>query len=113
VFLLFRPHCNGQHKLRPTATYSVVRKRLCLFRVAVSVLVGPCCPDVLKLCRCKCAYCCIRSIGQINDDEVDSTYTIRYEITRCYFNVRSKNRHKSAESTTRNQQLISGKEKKN
>jgi len=28
-----------------------------------NILVGPCCPALLKLCRCKCAYCCI--IGQI------------------------------------------------
>jgi len=33
------------------------------FRAAVSVLVGPCCPALLKLYRCRCAYCCI--IGQI------------------------------------------------
>ena len=32
-------------------------------RAAVSVLVGPCCPALLELCRCKCAYCCI--IGQM------------------------------------------------
>jgi len=39
------------------------------FRAAVSVLVGPCCPALLKLCGCKCAYCCI--IWQIkNDDEL-------------------------------------------
>ena len=27
------------------------------FNVAVDVLVGPCCPAVLKLYQCKCAYC--------------------------------------------------------
>ena len=37
------------------------------FSAAVSFLVGPCCPALLKLYRCKCAYCCI--IGQINDDD--------------------------------------------
>ena len=39
------------------------------FRAAVSVLVGPCCPALLKLYRRKGAYCCI--IGQINDDDDD------------------------------------------
>ena len=33
------------------------------FRAAVSVLVWPCCPALLKLYRCKCAQCC--TIGQI------------------------------------------------
>ena len=33
------------------------------FGAAVSVLVGHCCPALLKLYRRKCAYCCI--IGQI------------------------------------------------
>jgi len=36
---------------------------------AVSVLAGPGCSALLKLYRCKCAYCCI--IGQINDDDDD------------------------------------------
>ena len=34
------------------------------FRAAVSVLIGPCCPALLKSYSCKCTYCCI--IGQIN-----------------------------------------------
>ena len=34
-----------------------------VFRAAVSVLVGPCCPALLESCSRKCAYCCI--IGQI------------------------------------------------
>ena len=33
------------------------------FRAAVSVHIGPCCPALLELYSCKCAYCCI--IGQI------------------------------------------------
>jgi len=32
-------------------------------RAAVSVHIGPCCPALLELYSCKCAYCCI--IGQI------------------------------------------------
>ena len=38
----------GEYGIRPTR-----------FRAAVSVLVGPCCPALLKSYRCKCAYCCI------------------------------------------------------
>jgi len=34
------------------------------FRAAVSVVIGPCCPALLKSYSCKCTYCCI--IGQIN-----------------------------------------------
>ena len=33
------------------------------FMAAVSVHIGPCCPALLELYSCKCAYCCI--IGQI------------------------------------------------
>ena len=34
-----------------------------VFRAAVSVLIGPCCPALLESYSRKCAYCCI--IGQI------------------------------------------------
>ena len=29
------------------------------FRAAVSLHIGPCCPALLELCSCKCAYCCV------------------------------------------------------
>ena len=45
------------------------------FKAAVSALVGPCCPALLKLYRRKCAYCCI--IGQINDDDDDDDDEIK------------------------------------
>ena len=35
------------------------------FRAAVSVNIGPCCPALLELYSCKCAYCCI--IGRIDE----------------------------------------------
>ena len=57
---LFAQQYNSVHRPRPTSVP--------LNRAAVSVLVGPCCPALLKLYRFKCEYCCI--IGQIkNDDE--------------------------------------------
>ena len=40
------------------------------FRAAVSVLIGPCCPALLKSYSCKCTYCGI--IEQINDDDDDN-----------------------------------------
>jgi len=52
------------------------------FMAAVSALVGPCCPALLKLYRRKCAYCCI--IGQINDDDDDDEIkTSVFSYLRC------------------------------
>jgi len=39
------------------------------FRAAVSVLIGLCCPAILKSYSRKCTYRCI--IGHINDDDDD------------------------------------------
>ena len=49
------------------------------FRAAVSVLIGPCCPAILKSYSRKCTYRCI--IGHINDDDDDD------EVPLCFDGV--------------------------
>jgi len=50
------------------------------FRAAVSVLIGPCCPAILKSYSRKCTYRCI--IGHINDDDGDDD-----EVPLCFDGV--------------------------